>query len=98
MKKILLFAVLFTGVQLISSCSSAQRIYVNVRPVAPVVVRPVAPRPEYLWVEPEWVWRGGRYVYVNGYWAAPRVGYRYTPGYWRHTRRGEVWVVGGWRR
>ncbi len=83
---------------LISSCSYGQRIFVKVRPIAPVIERPVAPRPTAIWIEPEWIWRGGRYVYVNGYWAEPRVGYRYMPGYWRKTRHGEVWVAGVWIR
>ena len=81
-----------------SSSSSAQNIYVKIRPVAPVIIRPAAPRPTTIWIEPEWVWRGGKYVYVNGYWAEPRLGYRYMPGYWQRTRRGDIWVIGRWVR
>lgn len=98
MKKFLFALSMVMGSLLISSVSNAQRFYVRVRPVAPVVVRPVAPRPTAIWIEPEWVWQGGRYVYVNGYWTEPRVGYRYVPGYWRRSRRGEVWVPGVWVR
>ncbi|MFC4231409.1 hypothetical protein ACFOW1_05875 [Parasediminibacterium paludis] len=98
MKKIVLLASILVSSLLISNYSSAQRFYVRVRPVAPVVIRPVAPRPTAIWIEPEWVWRGGRYVYVNGYWTEPRVGYRYMPGYWRRTRHGELWVAGVWVR
>lgn len=98
MKKVLLIAILFAGAQLTSSGSLAQRTYVKIRPVAPVILRPTSQKSGYLWVAPEWFWDGDKYVYVNGYWMAPRVAYRYTPGYWKHTRLGEVWVVGAWKR
>jgi hypothetical protein len=98
MKQILLAASIVASGLLTTSCGNAQRMHVSVRPVAPVMVRHAAPRPTAVWIGPEWVWRGGSYVYVNGYWANPRVGYRYTPGYWRKTRRGDVWVAGGWVR
>lgn len=98
MKQIVLAASIITSSLLACSCGNAKRIHVSVRPVAPVVVRPVAPRPTAIWIAPEWVWRGGRYVYVNGYWVNPRAGYRYTPGYWRKTRRGDIWVAGVWVR
>jgi hypothetical protein len=97
MKKLFVIATLFAGLQFISANGSAQ-VYVHVRPEAPVYVRPQQPRPEHIWIEPEWVWRGGRYENVQGYWAPPRPGYRYSAGYWRHSRRGEMWVGGGWRR
>lgn len=98
MKKIVLIAVLFTGTQYISNCCLAQQIYVKVRPVAPVVARPVATKSGNTWIQPEWVWRGGRYVYVNGFWAPPRIGYHYVSGYWMHRRRGDVWIIGGWKK
>jgi len=97
MKRLFVIATLFAGLQFVSSNASAQ-FYVHVRPERPVYVRPASPRPEHIWIEPEWVWRGGRYVNVEGYWTPPRPGYRYAPGYWRHSRRGEMWVGGSWRR
>ena len=98
MKKALLAASILLSSFLISSCISAQRVYVKVRPIAPVIIRPIAPSSGHFWIEPEWVWRGGRYEYVGGYWVAPRVGHRYEPGYWRHRLRGDTWIGGGWRR
>ena len=98
MKKLLIIIVLFTSIQFISNSSYAQRFYVKVRPALPLVIRPIAPRPDHIWIEPEWIWRGGKYDYIGGYWVASRVGYRYQSGYWRRTRRGEAWVVGGWIR
>ena len=98
MKKLFMVVALFAGLQFVSSNGTAQQIFVQVRPQAPMVVRPPRPRPEHIWVEGEWIWRGGRYEYVNGYWAPPRPGFHYVPGFWRHTRRGEVWIPGGWRR
>ena len=98
MKKLLLIITLFSSLQVFVSTISAQEIFVKVRPTAPVVVRPPRPRPEHIWVEGEWEWRDGRYVYMPGYWTLPRRGFHYVPGYWRHTRRGEVWVRGVWIR
>ncbi len=93
--KWLLVATLITGAV---SAANAQFI-VKVRPTAPVVVRTHAPSPGHTWVEGEWVWRAGRYEYVNGYWIAPpRPGAVWVKGYWVHTRRGWMWRAGHWRR
>ena len=60
MKKLLsvlfVFGFLTTGISL---SASAQTIYVKVRPVAPVVVRPVAPSPNHVWIAEEWKPNGG---------------------------------------
>ncbi len=50
-----------------------------------------------IWIGPEWMWRGGRYVYVPGYWRRPpRFGARWIPGHWKMSRRGWRWVPGHW--
>ncbi len=76
------------------------QIYVTVRPTAPVVVRPVAPSPRHIWIDGEWGYTGGRYVYTNGYWGLPRyTGAVWVPGHWKNTlRRGWIWRPGHWRR
>jgi len=86
---------LFIG---LSQAASAQ-IYVTVRPVAPVIVRPAAPSRAHVWIGEEWEGRNGAYAYVGGHWAAPpRPGLVWVPGHWRATRRrGDVWVAGHWR-
>jgi WXXGXW repeat (2 copies) len=51
-----------------------------------------------VWIGPEWQWRGGRYVAVQGYWAKPgRYGAVWVPGHWKYSRRGYRWVPGHWR-
>ncbi|HJU46175.1 MAG TPA: YXWGXW repeat-containing protein, partial [Chitinophagaceae bacterium] len=44
---------------------------VSSRPSPPVYVRPAAPHAGYVWIDGNWYWRGGRYVYRQGYWAPP---------------------------
>ncbi|RFZ84840.1 hypothetical protein DYU05_04325 [Mucilaginibacter terrenus] len=79
----------------LSSCASDY--YVADRPVEPVYVRPVAPYANAYWVPGEWVWRGNRYVYRNGYYARPRANRVYVQGAWVHSNRGYVWRRGHWR-
>ncbi|RYE32508.1 MAG: hypothetical protein EOP42_09350 [Sphingobacteriaceae bacterium] len=81
---------------LLASCGSSS-YYVSERPAPYVYTRPVAPYNGAIWVEPEYVWRGGSYVAQPGYWSRPRPGYSYHPGQWNHNRRGHIWVRGGWR-
>ncbi len=45
----------------------AQTIYVKVRPVVPVVARPVAPGPNHIWIAEEWKPNGKEYIYAGGY-------------------------------
>jgi hypothetical protein len=72
---------------------------VKIRPSAPVIVRAGSPSPRHIWVDGEWVWRGGGYQYVNGYWVVPAGrGTAWVPGHWKQTRRGWVWKPGHWRR
>jgi hypothetical protein len=65
----------------LSSCTAE---YVGTRPAydSDVAVG-IAPGPGYVWVNREYVWRGGSYVAVPGYWARP-------------SRPGRAWVAGGW--
>lgn len=57
-----------------------------------------APFAGAVWVGPEWQWRGGKYVCVQGYWAKPhRHGAIWVPGHWQYTRRGYKWVPGHWK-
>jgi len=78
------------------SVASAQ-IYVNVRPIKPVVVRIEAPTPRHVWIDEDWMERDGHYVWSGGHWEAPpHNGYRYTKGYWRHSGHGHAWHAGRW--
>jgi len=85
---------LFTAVK-----SSAQHIYIGVRPAEPVRVAP-PPRPSraHVWVGGEWEERDGRYVHKDGYWVLPPHRHaHWVPGHWRHFRGGWAWIPGHWR-
>jgi hypothetical protein len=93
-KLLLLFIVLFTV-----SFSASSQVYVKIRPVVPIVVRPAQPSRDQVWINEEWEPNGGEYRYVGGHWASPpHQGYRRRSGHWQHSRHGEMWVQGGWRR
>lgn len=98
MKMKFLMAALIMGALSLSQLNANAQFVIKVRPVAPVVVRVGPPSPRHIWVDGEWVWRGGRYEYVQGYWAAPGYGRAWIPGHWKQTRRGWVWKQGHWRR
>ncbi|HVZ96545.1 MAG TPA: YXWGXW repeat-containing protein [Chitinophagaceae bacterium] len=79
--------------------TSGAQMYVKVRPAETVVVtRPPAPSARHIWIEGEWVWRGGAYVREPGRWVLPKRGYVWVPGHWKSTRRGWYWIPGHWRR
>jgi hypothetical protein len=56
------------------------------------------PRPyrDAVWMNPEWRWRNGRYVEVQGHWVRRSHGV-WVPGRWVYTRRGYYWRPGYWR-
>lgn len=94
MKKIILMCLLAVAT---GFTSSQAQIYVSIRPARPVFARPVAPAPNYIWIEEDWDGVGADYRWHGGYWAAPpHPGYRYRAGYWRNTPRGYLWVRGSW--
>ena len=93
-KLLLLIVVLVTV-----SLSASAQIYVRIRPTFPIVVRTEQPSYSHVWIEEDWEYRGGTYVYVGGHWATPpRQGYVRRSGHWKHNRRGNVWIHGSWRR
>ena len=64
-------------------------------PPPPVYVRhrPAMPGPGYVWIDPCWSYRQGRYVWVNGYWSRPP----YAGGYWMAPRySGGRFFAGFW--
>ncbi len=71
--------------------------YVETQPGEVVYERPVAPGPDYVWIDGDWVWSGGRYVWHNGYWSHPRPGRTWVGGSWSRTGRGYHWNRGHWR-
>jgi len=83
------------GSLFLSSCAGSY--YVTDQPVEPVYVRPAPPYGGAIWIDGEWGYSGGRYRYINGYYARPRAGRVYMRGGWVHTGRGYSWRRGHWR-
>lgn len=80
--------------------ANAQRFYVRVRPVAPVMVRPAIRPAGAIWVAGDYVWGGVNigYRWRPGYYAVPpRPRAMWVPGYWMRERRGYYWRPGHWR-
>ncbi|MBK0378821.1 YXWGXW repeat-containing protein [Mucilaginibacter segetis] len=97
MKTLSKLGAVFAVAGLLSLSSCAHDYYVAQQPVEPVYVQPAPPSARVVWVPGGWRWRGGRYVYVNGYYARPR-GRVYVKGHWEHTRHGYTWHKGYWKR
>jgi len=63
------------------------------------VILGIAPSHRHVWIQAEWIPRGGFYVRSPGHWARrpyPRADW--VPGHWEQTRRRWVWVESAWRR
>jgi hypothetical protein len=101
MKKYLIkwaFLVLVVGGVSFTAGSASAQVYVKVRPVEPVIVRPERPSPRHVWIGEEWQVRDGGYVHTGGHWAEPpHRGWAWVPGHWSHDRRGHIWRPGHWR-
>ncbi len=81
------------------SFASSAQIVVKVRPLSPVVkIRPASPGPRHSWVTGEYVYRGGQYIYTDGYWAEPPLRRtHWVEGRWKHRRGGWIWIPGHWK-
>ena len=73
-------------------------VIVTARPETPYYARPVSPGPDYIWIDGDWQWVGGRYVYRNGYWGHPRGGRVWVTGSWEQRGNGWRWRRGRWGR
>lgn len=90
------FAILIAYAIIGSYACTSERV-VTEQPVAVAEVQGTPPGPNYVWVNTEYTWGGGRYVAVPGRWAVvPRSGAQWVPGHWNHVPRGYVWVRGHW--
>lgn len=56
------------------------------------------PSPYHVWVDGEWIYSRGQYIYQPGYWTMPSRGMNYIAGHWQKTRRGWYWEPGYWGR
>jgi hypothetical protein len=90
--------VLFVSACLIGAAGCAvEGGVVDTRPPDVVIVRPVAPGPDYIWIDGDWRWRGGRYVWQEGHWGRPRGGLAWQRGHWESAGHGWRWRRGKWR-
>ncbi|HEX5151177.1 MAG TPA: hypothetical protein VFW07_06990 [Parafilimonas sp.] len=96
MKRLFVVITLAVSAIVLDGCGPS-RYTVTERPVAPVYARPAAPRPHYVWVDGDWRWHSGKYVYSNGYWTKPRGKKIYVTGDWVHTNKGYYWKKGYWK-
>lgn len=68
------------------------------RPDAPRIRPGRRPSPYHVWVDGEWIFSRGQYVYQQGYWAMPVRGMAYVPGHWEKVHKGWYWTPGYWAR
>lgn len=67
-------------------------------PAARAEIPPPRPSERHGWIAGSYVWRVGRWFWVQGYWAVPpRPGATWIPGHWSRREDGFVWVAGTWR-
>jgi hypothetical protein len=71
--------------------------YVEAQPGDVVYTRPVAPGADYVWIDGDWVWGGGRYTWHEGRWDHGRTGRTWVGGSWDHGARGYRWNRGHWK-
>lgn len=78
--------------------TSNAQLVIKVRPARPHYVRVAAPSPRHVWVDEDWTWQDGHYVWAGGRWVEPERPYaRWVPGHWRHRPGGYIWIRGHWR-
>lgn len=96
MKKIFLAGLIVASVITIESCGPSS-LTISARPERPYYARPIAPGPDYVWIEGDWRIRNGRYYWSNGHWA--RSGRRiWIEGSWEPRNNGWYWRRGHWNR
>lgn len=78
----------------ISSCEGDY--YVADQPADIVYDRGAPPYQGAVWIEGDWVYRGGNYTYTKGHWDRPHPGHSYRKGNWQHTQHGYKWHKGHW--
>ena len=95
MKKLLIIPLLYMSILMVSCTSSG---YVAQRPNQPVFVQPMSPGPGYIWINGDWVYRGNRYQWHEGYWRRPLVNRQWQNGDWIQQGNRYRWQRGHWSR
>jgi hypothetical protein len=96
MKRKMFPVLALSGLLFFSACVPGE-ITVSARPEPPYYARPASPGVGYVWIDGEWIVRGGRYHWREGYWR--RSGTRvWIGGSWESRNNGWYWRRGHWRR
>ena len=102
----LLFAAIVAGLPVLAAAADIgiginigvprpEEIIVRENPPAPMVERrPIAPGPDFVWIEGHWRRHGG-WEWVPGRWDR-RPGYAWVAGHWDRRGDGWFWVEGRW--
>jgi hypothetical protein len=92
-----LFAVLISGMCLVGAACSVEGGVVTDRPSDVIYARPVAPGPDHIWIDGDWVWSGGIYHWREGHWDHARAGRAWHRGNWEAHGGGWRWHRGYWK-
>jgi hypothetical protein len=71
--------------------------WVEAQPGDVAYERPVSPGVDYVWIDGDWEWSGGAYVWHQGHWDRRREGHVWVGGTWEHGGRGYRWHRGHWQ-
>jgi hypothetical protein len=96
MKKIIQICAVAMTIFIFWSCEPSG-VFVGARLETPYYERPIRPGPDYIWLEGDWFWQNGGYVYHHGHWARPRPHHEWVPGSWEQRNGGWHWKKGKWR-
>ena len=100
-KTILMMGLIIMVLTISNNAFAGRRIYVKVAPPAPkkvVVVKPVKPWKNAVWISAHWTWDNGHWVWSDGHWQKAKSGHKWVAGHWKHTRHGWTWIEGRWTR
>jgi hypothetical protein len=100
MKKVFIKISVLVAILCAVAMGASAQVYVQVRPVAPVIVRPPQPSAVHVWIGDEWEPNAHAYKDKGGHWAAPpHHGYVWVPGRWNHHNpEGDYWIQGSWKK
>jgi hypothetical protein len=85
-----------TPTSIAGAAPTSQTVVAGAPPPAPVETVVVAPGPDYVWVDGEWIWNGD-WVWVTGHWIVPPYPHAvWIRGYWGRGPHGYRRVPGHW--
>jgi hypothetical protein len=82
-----------------SASSLYAQHYVAEQPQRPhaTTTKPQSTRQGYVWVEEDWKWAHGKYIWAGDRWTVPPYqGAGWSQGHWKKNEHGWYWVQGHW--